>query len=55
MSGGPFNPVKDVVRDAKSSTPLKDIKTKIASDSASLTLLFGGNPVEGNRRQPRGT
>ena len=49
MSGDPFNPVKDLIKNpsATSKDPLKDIKARIASNSASLTLLFGGNPVEG--------
>ena len=47
MSGGPFNPVKDLAS-AESRTPFEEIKTQIANDSASITLLFGGNPVEGS-------
>ncbi|KAJ1489975.1 hypothetical protein T484DRAFT_1778571 [Baffinella frigidus] len=48
-SVGPFNAIRDLVPSATSSTPLKDLKTRIASDSASVTLMFGGNPVDGNR------
>mmetsp|Transcript_52775 Transcript_52775/g.125617 ORF Transcript_52775/g.125617 Transcript_52775/m.125617 type:complete len:856 (-) Transcript_52775:650-3217(-) len=46
-SVGPFNAIRDLVPSATSSTPLKDLKTRIASDSASVTLMFGGNPVDG--------
>ena len=54
MSTDPFDRVKDLVLNAKCSDSLKAIQTRIRAqrDNASLTLLFGGNPVEGQRLDP---